>query len=459
MIYRAIDTNILLDHTFQQIITALKHPEDTLELILPLQVIKELDTFKVGMETKNVRARDAIRFIEQARLKGSLIDGVDLGDGVGLRIAVSDQLISHTEKQSPDMRIIQEIMGVRKGMADDLEFISSDIHARILSDALGVPTAELPLEFQDEPIYDGKIQVEISDDQLTALFRNYKNGLPLAAGFNHNDFLELIDSTGTLHNCIYDANIGTAKRLRDNYKAWDVQPRTNEQGRPISEQSLLMHYLLDPETEFVSAIGSSGCGKTFLTLACALEQTMGKNPIYDKIIIMRPLAAIDRDLGALPGNKVEKLTPWLGSVIDNLTILLGKKRSPELEGGPNKDEICYMSTLDQINSLIEMGRIELEALTYIRGRSIPNAFIIIEDAQNCTPKEATTIVTRVGEGSKLVFLGDVSPSQIDNPRLNQYNNGLTYVTSKLYGVDNSVACMTMSRVVRSRLASLGVEYL
>jgi PhoH-like ATPase len=460
LVKRAIDTNILLDHTFEQIISQLKTAEP-LELLIPLQVVKELDSFKVGMETINVRARHAIRFIESARLRGKLTTGVDLGDGVSLRVVTSDWLNQPGEKFSPDIRILEEILtgGLANQKGEDVQFISSDVHARILSDVFGLDTAELPMEIPDVPAVENKLQLELTDAQLTTLYRNYKTGLPLAGLYQHNDFIEMVDSTGTLHHGVYDGLTGSIKRLNDNYEAWSIKPRTNESGKPIPEQALLMHHLLNPQTEFVSAIGSSGCGKTFLTLACALEQTMGKNPVYKKIIVMRPLAAIDRDLGALPGDKVEKLTPWLGSVIDNLTILMDKKRAPDLDGGKCKDDSAYMSIMEQINYLIADGKIELEALTYIRGRSIPNSFIIIEDAQNCTPKEAATIVTRVGEGSKLVFLGDVSPAQIDNPRLNQYNNGLTYVANKLYGVDPSVACLTMNKVVRSKLASLGVDYL
>lgn len=453
---KIIDTNILLDYTFEQIIGTLKREED-LELIIPLEVIRELDTFKIGMDTINVRARQAIRFIEEARHCGDITNGVLIEDGVTLIIKSPKEFPACDATASSDIRILsQALEGLQRD--EDIELISSDIHARILANSLNIKSIDFNISTESKK-HTSKISIEIDEEELNTFCRNYKTGLPTREEYGYNEFIEMRDPTGYTHYGIYDYKTKSIKRLPDSSEAWGFKPRVNGNGQQIPEQALLMSFLLDRNIEFLSVIGNSGCGKTFLTLACALEQTLGKNPIYDKIIVMRPLAAIDRDIGALPGNKIEKLTPWMGSVIDNLSILLSRKDPDEITGGIKKDEAHYMGSTDKINALLDSGKLELEALTFLRGRSIPNSFIIVEDAQNSSIKEATTIVTRVGEKSKLVFLGDISPAQIDNPRLNQFNNGLTHVRNKLSGVDPSVAHVDMNKVVRSRLASLGVQYL
>jgi PhoH-like ATPase len=217
--------------------------------------------------------------------------------------------------------------------------------------------------------------------------------------------------------------------------------------------------LLDPDIQFVSAIGASGCGKTLLALACALEQTINKDPsMYSKIVLMRPLVGADKDIGALPGTKEEKLAPWMGASYDNLEFLLTNYMPRDLQA---KDVyIHYQQTAkEKIGILMDLGKLEFEAITYIRGRSMPKQFIIVDDAQNLTPKQAATIITRAGEGSKLVFLGDVSRQQIDDHRLTPWSNGLSYVVDRFKGKDSIIGHITMREVVRSRLAMLGVKYL
>jgi PhoH-like ATPase len=261
------------------------------------------------------------------------------------------------------------------------------------------------------------------------------------------------DSSGETHYGIYNAENKSIDGLKRHYEAWTVKPKKNKDNSIIVDQAMLLHLLLDPNIQFVSAIGPSGCGKTLLALAAGLEQVFCSNK-YSKITIMRPLANLDKDIGALPGTKLEKLEPWLASSFDNLEYLLDAHC-------PKGYDLEMLSDKERVYALMDMGKLEIEAMAYIRGRSMHNQFIIVDDAQNLDEHQAATIITRASEGTKVIFLGDINPKQIDDPKLNSFNNGLTYVVQKFKGVHPIVGhiLLTNEDVVRSTLASLGVELL
>ena len=201
------------------------------------------------------------------------------------------------------------------------------------------------------------------------------------------------------------------------------------------EQKIFLDLLGDSSVELITAVGPAGSGKTFLTTAAALEQM--NNGLYDKVVIIKPMVNVGRDIGALPGTKHEKLEPWMACSIDTINSLPGM----------------------DCDKLIEEDKLEFEAINFLRGQSMPNQFIIIEDAQNLTAKQATTIVTRCGEGTKIVLLGDISDNQIDKQHLDPINNGLAFVITKMYGKDPSIAHITLEKTVRSHIADLAVRYL
>jgi PhoH-like ATPase len=334
--------------------------------------------------------------------------------------------------------------------------ITQDINVRVVADALGVEsTSYAPNDVNVNELYTGYITIDIDEEQVQ---RFYKDGFlaidtvekdgTIQALLN-NQFVIMVDDFGGETEGIFKERDKGIHALDRFYEAWGIKPKKDKKGKVVREQKFLMHLLLDPEIEFVTAIGPSGCGKTILTMAAALEQTL-RDDTYNKVTVMRPLIAVGNDIGFLPGDKLEKLEPWMASTFDALDVLLEKHEV--------KDTDWTLGGKEKVYHLIQTGKMELEAMAHIRGRSLPNQFLIIDDAQNLTQHEAASIITRAGDGAKVVFLGDLSPKQIDNHRLTPSSNGLAYVIDRFKGED-IVGHITLNTVVRSRLAQLGVEKL
>jgi PhoH-like ATPase len=227
--------------------------------------------------------------------------------------------------------------------------------------------------------------------------------------------------------------------LNPNYEtAWKVQPRSKE-------QRMALELLLDPEVALVTLIGQAGTGKTLLALAAGMTATL-HDETFEKMLVSRPVIPLGRDIGYLPGTKDEKMKLWMQPIFDNLSYLMG------LSPSDSSDE----TTPQLVNRLIRDEKIELEALTYIRGRSISRQYVIIDEAQNLTPHEVKTIISRAGEGTKIVMTGD--PEQIDNPYLDASSNGLSYTVERLKGRE-TCGHVTLSKSERSHLSALAAEYL
>lgn len=238
-----------------------------------------------------------------------------------------------------------------------------------------------------------------------------------------------VDST----DAAYDVVRPLARKGRDD--VWGVRPRNKEQAFAIDA-------LLDDDVKLVSLVGKAGTGKTLLAIAAGLRKTTEEQH-YQKLVVSRPIFPMGRDIGFLPGTVEEKLNPWMRPIFDNVEYLMGLS-SADKRAGRGADE------------LIDMGMMEIEPLTYIRGRSIPNQFFIVDEAQNLTPHEIKTILTRIGEGSKLVLTGD--PYQIDNPYIDSESNGLTYVVDRFKG-QSIFATVTLFKGERSELAELAANLL
>ncbi|MDK2600634.1 PhoH family protein [Bacillus stercoris] len=437
-----LDTNVLLDRELESVLHSFEEPT---KVILPLPVLEELDTFKKGFEIKNVHARAANKFLDGLREKGKLHEGVTYGDHI-IQVSIN---MDDLDLDKPDYKIIKTAKE-NKGV-----LISQDINERVIADAVGVESSHFaPNDVNVNELYTGYINIDIDDNQVQEFYRTgflamntvEKDGetYPLL----NNQFVIMHDELGGTHEGIYKAANGGVSNLERNYETWGIRPKKDKKGHTVAEQKYLMHLLLDPDIEFVTAIGPSGCGKTLLTLAAALEQTL-KDTQYNKVTVMRPLVAVGNDIGFLPGDKLEKLEPWMASTFDALDVLLENYDVKDGYGFGGKEKVY---------SLIQQGDLELEAMAHIRGRSLPKQFLIIDDAQNLTQHEAASIITRAGEGTKVVFLGDLSEKQIDNHRLTPSSNGLAYVIDNLKGED-IVGHITLNTVVRSRLAQLGVEKL
>lgn len=440
-----LDTNVLLDRTLESVLESF---EESTKVIIPLVVLEEADTFKKGFEAKNEYARALNRYLDSLRKVGKLHEGVAVGEHI-IQVFIKPEEL---DLNKPDYKIIKTAKDTGSVL------ISQDINVRVVADAVGVEATHFaPNDVNINELYTGYINVDIDEEQVQ---RYYKDGFlaidtvekdgTIQALLN-NQFVVMTDDFGGEHEGIFKERDRGVHSLDRFYEAWGFKPKKDKKGKPVREQKFLLHLLLDPDIQFVSAIGPSGCGKTFLALAAALEQTL-RDDTYNKITVMRPLIAVgNNDIGFLPGDKLEKLEPWMASTFDALDVLLEKYNS--------KDGDDWMGgAKEKVYNLIQIGKLELEAMAHIRGRSLPYQFLIIDDAQNLTQHEATTIITRAGEGTKVIFLGDLSPKQIDNHRLTPSSNGLAYVIDRFKG-EEIVGHITLNTVVRSGLAQLGVEKL
>lgn len=445
-----LDTNVLLDRTFETVLESFTQPT---RVNIPLVVLEEFDTFKKGFEAKNEYARAGNRFLDGLRKKGKLHEGVEHGEHIVQVIIKMDEL----DMTKPDYRIIITAKETNSML------ISQDINVRVVADALDVPCSMFaPNDVNVNELYTGHTTYPIYEEEASFLRDYHKaDGIPArdGHGLTHNQFVRMdYKRTGEVYYGIYKADTDFIMALDKRYNAWGVKPKNDREGNLVEEQHYLMHMLLDPNIQFITAIGPSGTGKTLLTLAAALHQSMTKNT-YKKVTVMRPLIAVGNDIGFLPGDKMEKLEPWMASTFDALEYLLEdfetEKESREYRSMAEADA---STSKEKIYGLIQTGKLELEAMAHVRGRSLANQILIIDDAQNLTQHEATTIITRAGEGTKVIFLGDLSEKQIDNHRLTPSSNGLAYVIDRFKGED-IVGHITMNTVVRSPLAQLGVEKL
>ena len=432
--YFVLDTNVLL-HNSQAIEC---FADNT--VVLPMTVIEELDKFKKNNDELGRNARGVIRELDRLRVQGSLGQGVRTRDGgvVWITMEKEEDCGTCIDLNIPDNRIIATAFRlVREGKR--VIFVSKDINARLKADALGIEVQDFEREKADfDQLYTGWRQIQVAGATLDRFFQDKE--LSLDETFQPNEFILLVDGANDKHTGFSRAvGLNTLKPLNPAFEnAFNLKPRS-------LEQRAALELLMDPAIPLVSLIGQAGTGKTLLALAAGMANTL-KSTRYDKLLVSRPVIPLGRDIGYLPGTKDEKMKLWMQPIFDNLSYLLG------LTNGGKQDAAAELG----IKRLLREDRIELEALTYIRGRSISRQYVIIDEAQNLTPHEVKTIISRAGEGTKMVLTGD--PEQIDNPYLDASSNGLSYTVERLKGQE---ACghITLSRSERSHLASLAAEYL
>jgi PhoH-like ATPase len=426
-----LDTNVLLHNA-----AALTSFGDN-DIILPMKVLDELDNFKSHNDELGRNSRLAIRTIDKLRDGGGLREGVKLPKAGRLFVLSSPPLPAELglEQGEADNRILATAY-VLKQEGRRVVFVSKDINARVKADALGLVARDFEKQkVHFDELFTGWRRLAVAREVVDGFFER-KFWEPTQDGLVHNEFVMFEDETDPKHTGIgrYDAKQKRVIHLSgDRQIAWNVRPRS-------AEQRMAMELLLDDETKLVTLVGKAGTGKTLLALAAALELTLRAKK-YEKVLVTRPIMPLGRDIGYLPGSMENKLSHWMQPIFDNLKFLLSGKFQP----GKQTAE-----------KLLESGKVELEALTYIRGRSIAEQFIIVDEAQNLTPHEVKTIVSRVGDDAKMVLTGD--PYQIDNPYLDSSSNGLTYAADRLKG-HAITGHMTLTRSERSALASLAAERL
>lgn len=408
-----LDTNVLLQDPY-----SIFSFEDN-EVVIPAVVLEEVDSKKRNLDEVGRNARQVSKLIDQLRENGKLHEQIKLHNGGSIRIELNHKFFHQLQEifveKTNDNRILAvaknlSIQEQLKGKGKQVILVSKDTLVRVKADALDLIAQDYLNDrvVELDHIYSGFLEIFIDQEQM----KNYyeQGELPLhliTQRFLHpNEFVIMKDSLGGKASAIgiVNANSTKVKRLIfDQERVWGIKPRN-------VQQTMAMELLLRDDIPLVTMTGKAGTGKTLLALAAALMQTedLGK---YKKLLVARPIVPVGKDIGYLPGEKEEKLRPWMQPIFDNLEYLFNTKKPGELD-----------AILSGINS------IEVEALTYIRGRSIPEQFMIIDEAQNLTKHEVKTILTRVGERSKIVLMGD--PEQIDHPYLDEYNNGLTNVVEK-----------------------------
>jgi PhoH-like ATPase len=425
------------------------------EVVVPIFVLEEVDQFKKEASERGRNARELARVLDKLRSSGEhLGDGALLPSGGRLRVATAERTVPRTlrESQVADYLILMVAVDVRDANpADPTIFVTKDVNLRIRADALGLTSVDLEAEERVslEELYSGMTEIQVSGADVDTFFSQGSLDLSRADLFA-NQYVLLRDAESPSHSALgrfdkVQGKLVQLKKIRDG--VWGIRPRNKE-------QHCALDLLLSDDIKLITLVGKAGTGKTMLALAAGLQKVVEENT-YSKMLVSRPIFPLGRDVGYLPGDLEQKLNPWMQPIYDNVEFLMGlSKTEPKGTGkgagsGGGPGGRSY-------HELIDMGFIEIEPLTYIRGRSIPNQFIIVDEAQNLTPHEVKTIITRVGESTKIVLTGD--PYQIDNPYVDATSNGLTTIVEKFKG-QPVAGHVTLSKGERSALAELASNLL
>lgn len=426
-----LDTSVLLHH------------EDSIhgfpgsKVVLPIEVLEELDHFKDRHDIVGNASRYINRFVDDLRKLGNLQKGVKLENGQVFQISVDADisLLPVGMKDSRDNRILSVALKLSKKTKDDVILVSRDINMRIKCDVLGVKAENYIKEkanIRRKGAYSGVSVVNISTKEIDTFYKSGKWTPPEEDGMFPNECVVLKNGNSASALGITDDR-GIVRKL---YHAGDRSLSVEGIMARSKEQKFAFELLLNPDISMVTLTGAAGVGKTILTLAAALDQI--HNKVYDQIVITRPVQSMSKDIGFLPGSKSEKMAPWIQPFTDNLKMILGR------ESGP------------YIDIMFEKGVIEVEALGYMRGRSMPRTFFILDEAQNITMREAKAVLTRMGEGSKIVLLGDLQ--QIDSPHINEATSGLSVVVERFKDWSGS-GHITLIKGERSPLATHAAKIL
>ncbi|MGB0837344.1 MAG: PhoH family protein [Flavobacteriaceae bacterium] len=429
-----LDTSVLLfDHS------AIDHFEDN-DVVLPITVLEELDNFKLGNETKNFEARSVIRFLDGLSSEGnSLNQWISLGTHKG-RIKID---MSHMPPDGIDAEIVfnspkndHKIMNSALRQQEEFPkkeiiLVTKDINLRIKAKAIGLKAEDYKAgKIADEATVnvDSGLHIEVEAAWLQKLYQDRSLPADEILGTHKvaNNYFYIRSGNQTALAKYQAAEDEIA--LVEKQLAYGIRPRN-------AEQTFALDALMNPDIPLVAIQGVAGTGKTLLALAAAVEQ----KTIYDQIILSRPTIPLsNRELGFLPGDAEDKIAPYMAPLFDNLKFI----KSQFSDNSKKRQKLDGMS---------EDGELQITALNFIRGRTLSSTMFIVDEAQNLTPHEVKTIITRAGEGTKVVFTGDIN--QIDTPYLDTYSNGLSYIIDKLKGQD-LFAHIKLENGERSELANL-----
>ena len=432
-----LDTNVLL-HDPNSILNFQNN-----NVLIPIEVIEEIDRFKRESTELGKNARTVSRALDALRAKGHLSEGVELENGGCLRIIFHKT--GHDEKNghaimssnNVDNRIVSLAIGVQKAHPKQPTIlVSKDINLRIKADALGLQAEDYETDrVLIKDLYTGTFDLMVSAEKMAAFRSNGELDLDAGSQFFPNEYCTLTEETNPKRTALtkVDASGKKVVPIIDNREGvWGIKPRNREQHYAFDA-------LLDDRVKLVTLMGKAGTGKTLMAMAAGLKRTVLDRE-FRRLVVARPTISMGK-VGFLPGSLEEKLAPWMQPIHDALEML----------GDLNMGHEHRRS-----GDLMRSGSIVVEALSYIRGRSIAQQFMVIDEAQNLTPLEVKTIITRVGHGTKIVFTGD--PYQIDNPYVDSSSNGFNYIISK-FRAEPVAAHIELQKGERSELAELAANLL
>jgi PhoH-like ATPase len=448
-----LDTNVLL-HDPQAL-----YAFEGREVGIPGMVLEELDKFKKEGTDRGRNARETTRILDHLREQGSLREGVKTDNGSIIHVlfmdaGVAESIPFHLDTKDNEI-LLTALSFVKRGY--EVVFISKDLNARVKADALGLKTEDYLKEYvSKDEFYHGWVKLQVPSIELKKDESQVLREFAQTYTFSRNEFV-LLESNNNPFNTKVLRYMGgdTFKPVHAPALNWALAPRNDQ-------QLMALDLLFDPTVPLISLFGPAGTGKTFLALLAGLHQVLVEDA-YKKMLISRPVVPLGRDIGYLPGTLEEKLHSWMMPIYDNMELIthavstarhfdeLDSERRSSKKG--KKQQSSARTPIGSVHDLVRDGKLSLEAITYMRGRSIPFQFILIDEVQNLTPHEVKTLLTRVGEGSKIILAGD--PYQIDSPYLDFSSNGLIVANERFKGQElfGSVYLETSERSQLSEIAS------
>lgn len=438
-----LDTNVLLSNP----LSLYKFEEH--DVIVPISVIEEIDHFKKELSDIGRNAREVSRILDKLRTKGKLSSGVPLFDDrpnsslLFIYLGHNMEILPELLADSTDNHILAIGLTLQKQFGPDKQviIITKDSNLRIKADAFGLDSEDFEADKIDKSFtgYTGISDINVSSELINMFYTKHEVKLD-DHELTPNEFVILRDESKADQFVygIYDDIDKVIRMLEPQAEGvWGIYPRN-------IEQTFALEALLDDNIKLVTLSGPAGTGKTLLAIAAGLSKCTDEDE-YHKLLVSRPIFPLGKDIGFLPGDLDEKLNPWMQPIFDNLELLLS--------GGITSKQKRFSRSYQE---LINQGMLAVEPLTYIRGRSLPNQYFVVDESQNLTPHEIKTILTRAGEGTKIVLTGD--PFQIDNPYLDTYNNGLAYVIQK-FKRERISAHVNLQHGERSELAAIAASLL
>ena len=429
------------------------------EVVIPITVIEEIDNFKKDLNETGRNARTVSRKLDELRRQGSLSEGVPIGKGGTVRISMVREdvrLPPSLSNRSNDNLILSIVLAIAEERGRErVVFVTRDTNMRIKADAMGIIAEDYEhAHVGVEENYTGSADITLPGaaigDAYSRGWMPFTGDQAIAARVAPNQFLIAHSEDNPNQSALlrYD-QAGERLKLVPRHKegVWGIFARNKE-------QLFALDLLLDESISLVTLDGMAGTGKTLLAIACGLRLVADESR-YRRLVVSRPIFPMGRDIGFLPGDISEKLNPWMKPIFDNLDLLVGSNND-DGRGNGNTGNRRQDSRTPGYQPLLDQGLIEVEPLTYIRGRSLPRQYLIVDEAQNLTPHEVKTVITRAGEGTKVVLTGD--PGQIDNPYVDAMSNGLTYVVERFKDI-SAAGHITLRKGERSQLAELAAKVL